>query len=66
MDSLKQAEALILGGLACQKTGIIFKVEEFRTTPKRKEVQNMQIVGDIMLPATEAVLLARIRPLSNM
>ena len=32
-DYLKQAEALILGGLVCQKTGIIFKVEEFRTTP---------------------------------
>ena len=32
-DNLKQAEALILGGLVCQKTGIIFKVEDFRTTP---------------------------------
>ena len=32
-DNTKQAEALISGGLACQKTGIIFKVEEFRRTP---------------------------------
>ena len=29
-DDSKQAEALISGGLLCQKTGIIFKVEEFR------------------------------------
>ena len=29
----KQAEALISGGFICQKTGIIFKVEKFRTTP---------------------------------
>ena len=32
-DNVKQAEALILGRLVCQKTGINFKVEEFRTTP---------------------------------
>ena len=32
-DNPKQAEALISGGLICQKTGIIFKVEEFRITP---------------------------------
>ena len=32
-DNPKQAEALISGRLICQKTGIIFKVEEFRTTP---------------------------------
>ena len=32
-DDPKQAEALILGGLICQKTGIIFKVEKFRITP---------------------------------
>ena len=32
-DDPKQAEALISGGFICQKTGIIFKVEEFRTTP---------------------------------
>ena len=32
-DNPKQAEALISGGLICQKTGIIFKVEKFRITP---------------------------------
>ena len=32
-DDTKQDEALISGELVCQKTGIIFKVEEFRTTP---------------------------------
>ena len=32
-DDPKQAEALISGGLACQKTGKIFRVEEFKTTP---------------------------------
>ena len=32
-DDPKQAKALISGGFICQKTGIIFKVEEFRTTP---------------------------------
>ena len=30
-DDPKQSEALISGGLVCQKTDIIFKVEEFRT-----------------------------------
>ena len=32
-DDPKQAEALILGEFICHKTGIIFKVEEFRTMP---------------------------------
>ena len=32
-DDPKQAEALISGGFICQKTGIIFKVEEFRIMP---------------------------------
>ena len=32
-DNPKQAEALISGELIRQKTGIIFKVEEFRITP---------------------------------
>ena len=31
-DNPKQAEALIVAGLVCQKTGIIFRVEEFKTT----------------------------------
>ena len=32
-DDPKQAEALISEGLVCRKTGIIFGVEEFKTTP---------------------------------
>ena len=32
-DDSKQAEALISGELVCQKTGILFRVEEFKTTP---------------------------------
>ena len=32
-DNSKQAEALLSGGLVCQKTGIIFRVEGFKTTP---------------------------------
>ena len=32
-DNPKQSEALLSGGLVCQKAGIIFRVEEFKTTP---------------------------------
>ena len=32
-DEPKQTKALLSGGLVCQKTGIIFRVEEFKTTP---------------------------------
>ena len=32
-DDPKQAEALISGGLVCQKTAINFRVEEFKITP---------------------------------
>ena len=32
-DDPKQAEALLSEGLVCQKTDIIFRVEEFKTTP---------------------------------
>ena len=32
-DDPKQAEALISWELICRKTGIVFKVEEFRITP---------------------------------
>ena len=91
-DDPKQAEALISGGFVCQKTGIIFRVEEFKTAPsilqcykcqsfghkaqtarkirnvlcvvelihtktvqiKEKEVQNVQIVGDLMSPIIKA------------
>ena len=41
-DDPKQAEALILGGFICQKTGIIFKVEEFRTTPSIQQCFKFQ------------------------
>ena len=103
-DDQKQADALISGGLICQKTGIIFKVEEFRITPsiqqcfkcqgfghktqnctkkqkcvvcseahshkncpnKDKKHQNVQTVGGLMSPNTEAVLRTRIKLLGNM
>ena len=32
-DDPKQTQTLISRGLVCQKTGIIFRVEEFKTTP---------------------------------
>ena len=32
-DYPEQAEAQISGGLVCQKTGIMFRVEEFKKTP---------------------------------
>ena len=44
-DDPKQAEALILGGFICQKTGIIFKVEEFRTTPSIQQCFKFQDFG---------------------
>ena len=95
-DDPKQAEA--------QKTGIIFKVKEFKTTPSilqcfkcqgfgrktpnctknqkcvvcvvklihtktvkiwKKEIQNVQLVGDLMLPIIKAVLHTRTKLLSS-
>ena len=44
-DNPKQAEALISGGLICQKTGIIFKVEEFRITPPIQQCFKCQGFG---------------------
>ena len=44
-DNPKQAEALISGGLICQKTGIIFKVEEFRITPSVQQCFKCQGFG---------------------
>ena len=44
-DDPKQAEALISGGLICQKTGIIFKVEEFRITPSIQQCFKCQSFG---------------------
>ena len=44
-DNPKQAEALISGGLICQKTGIIFKVEEFRIAPSIQQIIRL-LFGD--------------------
>ena len=44
-DNPKQAEALISGAFICQKTGIIFKVEEFRTTPSIQQCFKCQGFG---------------------
>ena len=44
-DHPKQAEALISGGLICQKTGIIFMVEEFRMTPSIQQCFKCQGFG---------------------
>ena len=44
-DNRKQAEALISGGLICQKTGIILKVEEFRITPSIQQCFKCQGFG---------------------
>ena len=44
-DNPKQAETLISGGLICQKTGIIFKVEEFRITLSIQQCFECQGLG---------------------
>ena len=44
-DNLKQAEALFLGGLVCQKTGIIFKLEEFSIAPSIQQCFKCQGFG---------------------
>ena len=44
-ENPKQAEALISGGQLCQKTGIIFKVEEFRITPSIQQCFKWQGFG---------------------
>ena len=44
-DDLKQAEAVILGELLGQKSGIIFRVEEFRTTPSIQQSLKCQGFG---------------------
>ena len=51
--NLKQAEALISGGLVYQKTGIIFRVEEFRTTPSIQQCFKRQGFGHKALNCTE-------------
>ena len=44
-DNPKQAEVLTSGRLICQKTGIIFKVEEFRITQSIQQCFNSQGLG---------------------
>ena len=44
-DDQTRVEALILGGFVCQKIGIVFKVEEFRTTPKIQQCFKCQDLG---------------------
>ena len=44
-DNPKQAKALISGGLICQKTGIIFKVEGFGITPSIQQCCKCQGFG---------------------
>ena len=51
-DEPKQAEALLLGGLVCQKTGIIFRVEEFKTTPSILQFFKCQSFGHKALNCT--------------
>ena len=52
-DDPKQAEALISGGLICQRTGIIFKVEEFRITPSIQQCFKYQRFGHKALNCTK-------------
>ena len=52
-DEPKQAEALLSGGLVCQKTVIIFRVEEFKTTPSILQCFKCQRFGHKALNCTK-------------
>ena len=52
-DDPKQAEALLSGGLVCQKTSIIFRVEEFKTTPSTLQCFKCQGFGHKALNCTK-------------
>ena len=52
-DDPKQGEALLSGGLVCQKTGIIFRVEEFKTTPSILQCFKCQGFGHKALNCTK-------------
>ena len=52
-DDPKQAKALLSGGLVCQKTGIIFWVEEFKTTPSILQCFKCQGFGHKALNCTK-------------
>ena len=55
-DNPKQAEALVSDGFICQKAGIIFKVDEFRTTPSIQQCFKYQGFGHNALNCTKNVL----------
>ena len=44
-DNTKQSEPLTLGGLLCQRTGIIFKIEELRKHPRSNSVSSARVLG---------------------
>ena len=52
-DEPKQAEALLSGELVCQKTGIIFGVEDFKTTPSILQCFMCQSFGHKALNCTK-------------
>ena len=52
-DDLKQAEALHSGGVVCQKTCIIFRVEAFKTTPSILQCFKCQGFGHKALNCTK-------------
>ena len=52
-DKPKQAEALLSGGLVCQKTGIIFRVEESKTTLSILQCFKCQSFGHKALNCTK-------------
>ena len=52
-DDPKQDEALLSGELVCQKTGIIFRVEEFKTTPSILQCFKCQGFGRKALNCTK-------------
>ena len=52
-DDPTEAEALLSGGLVYQKTGIIFRVEEFKTTPSILQCFKCQGFGHKALNCTK-------------
>ena len=52
-DDPTQAEALLSGGPVCQKTGIIFRVEGFKTTPSIPQCFKCQGFGHKALNCTK-------------
>ena len=52
-DDPKQVEALLSRGLVCQKTGIIFRVDQFKTTPSILQFFKCQGFGHKALNCTK-------------